>query len=112
MAIVNDNSDAVFAQLEQEQDNFLSDLLTVGTGYIKQETPVKTGNLRDHNEHELTGQGEGRWFNDVEYAGPVEFGHPTKNGGHTSANPFMQRGLDRLTVEAEQIAGRHFSNNG
>ena len=109
MAITQDNTDAVFSQLESQQDAYLADLLDKGTEFISAETPVDTGLLRSNNQDEVTGPGEGRWFNPTEYAVPVELGHITTSGKHIPANPFFQRGLDRLTQEGEAIAREHFT---
>jgi hypothetical protein len=109
MAIVSDNTDAAFGRLERQQDEFLADLGETGLEYIREETPVDTGTLRANNELEVDeAAGEIRWNNDTDYAVPVHFGHTIQSGGHVPANPFMQRGLDRLTKEADAIAERHF----
>lgn len=109
MAIVNDNSAQAFRELDERMDAFLDVLGNEGRDLISEETPVRTGNLQSHNEWEMLGNGEGRWHNDVEYAVPVEFGHPTSTGGHVPANAFMQRGLDRLTQRADQLAHEVFN---
>ena len=106
--ITADNTADAFRALDERMDAFLDLLGNEGRDLISEETPVRTGNLQSHNEWEMTGNGEGRWHNDTEYAVPVEFGHPTTSGGHVPANAFMQRGLDRLTRKADEIAREVF----
>lgn len=58
--------------------------------------PVRSGNLKSHNQGESDGNGHGRLENDCEYGVPVEFG--TFN---SAAQPFFRPGVDaaRQTIK-------------
>lgn len=109
MGIVNDNSDAVFAQLEAQQDAFLDALGQRGVTHLHERTPRRTGFLDSRNGWEMTGPGEGHWTNDADYAVHVELGHLTPSGAHVPANPYMQHAVDDTAAEGEQIAREHFT---
>lgn len=68
----------------------------------KQNTPVDTGNLRDHNFVAWEGSAEkftGRVYNNTPYAIFVELGTVKK-----AARPFMMRGLEENKETFENLA--------
>lgn len=98
-----------FDEIEANLTAFMGDLGETGLEYINAETPVDTGNLRRNNALQVDeAAGDVRWSNDTDYAPPVEFGHTTERGTHVPANPFMQRGVDRLARDVDALAERRF----
>lgn len=74
----------------------ITDMAAVGVKKIKEETPVRTGNLRDSNYADIQNKNID-FLNEADYAAYVEFGTFLQ-----SSNPFMRRGI--------QIAKKEFLN--
>lgn len=86
------NLSVFLAQLERNKTSAYQSMGSIGVRYIKKESPVRTGDLRDGNNFYVE---DDLWFfNDVEYASHVELGTM-----YQRANPFMRRGIVRGTPE-------------
>jgi hypothetical protein len=105
MSIISNNWEQAAGQVETIGQQFLREFSEAALAHIREETPVKTGALRDHNQLEIAGD-VATLFNDQPYAVPVEMGHVTRSGSHVPANPFFERGLAQAIADAPDIAAR------
>lgn len=86
------NLSVFLAQLERNKTSAYQSMGSIGVRYIKKETPVRTGDLRDGNSFYVE---DDLWFfNDVEYAKFVELGTYKQ-----ASNPFMRRGITEAVPE-------------
>jgi len=77
--------------------SFLDQCAKDGVNYIREETPVDTGALKEANSSEVIGDSV-QFSNDKEYAPMVELGTFL-----TYANPFMKRGINRLQSDLPRL---------
>lgn len=99
MITYKSNLTTFFSLLGNKKREAYKEIGEVGVRYIKAETPVRTGNLRDRDDYEIE---DTLYFtNDAYYAAFVELGTYKQ-----ASNPFMRRGIVRGTPEFTNILVR------
>ena len=90
-------------EMPRASRKMMNTLGEVVKGEIKMVTPVDTGELRNKNQFKTISEHEIVVFNNTKYAGHVEYGHRTKNGGYVKGQYFMKRGIENAQPKIHLI---------
>lgn len=96
-------ADAV-KRLPEVSNQFLDMEAEVLNTRVKRLTPVKTGHLRLHWKRTKASNAKARVYNNVEYAGHVEYGHRTKGGGLVKGRYMLHKAMAEMNEQFEEDA--------
>lgn len=91
-------------RLPEVSNQFLDMEAELLNGRVKRLTPVRTGHLRRSWKQTKAAKAKVTVYNNVEYAGYVEYGHRKKGGGMTGGRYMLHKAMAETNENFEEDA--------